>query len=519
MSVEQRHPGDEQLLRFADGELAPAEARDVQAHLDTCGRCRSELEAIGRAGAEFATYCRELLPAPPPAWGDIRLKLARVDAPRASGHRWLSFPAWRWAPVAAAAALAVVAVVYQFRNVPSVKADAMLKKAVSAAETQPKPRRLNIRTRIRKFEDLKPLFEAAHYSWEDPLSARSFQRWRAQLDEKRDEVTRTADDCYRVRTSTEEGELVDAALKLRISDLRPVESDLQFRNNEWVNVTEAPAEPDASARKERSAEPPPATPVPSVPQPVEPPVTPGEELRVFAALHRMGADLGEPVDVTRTDNRIVVTGMGLDQERRRQIQDALSNIPGVVLRFPAETEAPAEAAQDATTRPEPSRLETQLEKYLGGGTSFAQFSEQVLRLDEGLMTRAHALRRLAQRFPPAVESGLGAQDRLLLGDMRADHAEALERYTVELERALGPALRALGARPQARQASAPGAPWQSAGEELFQTAREFDRLLGMLLGGAGGDVSSQDLPGQLQARLMLLAARAKACLEAKDAAR
>jgi Putative zinc-finger len=518
--VEKLHPGDEQLLRYADGELAPGGEREVRSHVDSCHQCRLELEAIRRAGTDFAGYHRACFPAPPEPWDDIRVRLAQADAPGGRGRAWFPLSVWRWAPAALALALAAMVVVYQLRNTPSVRADEVLRKAVAAAEKQPKPRRVQVRTRIRKFEELKPLFHAAHYSWDDPLSARSFQQWRGQLARKRDDVTRTADSCYRVRTSADSGELAEAALKLRISDLRPVENVLQFRNQEWVHITELPEIAPEAART--SAGPVPVSPV--APAPAAPasetPVTPGEELRVFAALHQMGADLGEPVDVTRTDGEIVVTGMGLDSERRQQIQNALAAMPRVVLRFPGtEAEVPAADEQEAAARPEASRLETQLEEYLGGGVSFAQFSEQVLNLNEGLMARAHALRRLAQRFPPEIESGLGEQDRSMLRDMRADHAEVLRRQAAELERALAPALAALGARPHSPSAAALGGTWQSATEELFQAAREFDRLLGMLLGGAGGNVSSQDLPEQIQSRLAQLAARAVAYSETKEPVR
>jgi hypothetical protein len=65
------------------------------------------------------------------------------------------------------------------------------------------------------------MFRAANYDWDDPLSAKSFQAWRDRLPEKRDEVIEERD-AYRIRTSTDSGELLEATLTLRIPDLQPL---------------------------------------------------------------------------------------------------------------------------------------------------------------------------------------------------------------------------------------------------------------------------------------------------------
>lgn len=67
------HP-DDLLLPYALGELDPAEAREVEAHLDGCGRCRDEVAAL-RAGV-VATV-EELPPvAPPPsAWENVERRV------------------------------------------------------------------------------------------------------------------------------------------------------------------------------------------------------------------------------------------------------------------------------------------------------------------------------------------------------------------------------------------------------------------------------------------------------------
>src|SRR5437763_14999666 len=56
-----RHPTDEQLLRFADGELSAPEAGEVRGHLRACWQCRTELEEIERTIREGVRYRRNVL--------------------------------------------------------------------------------------------------------------------------------------------------------------------------------------------------------------------------------------------------------------------------------------------------------------------------------------------------------------------------------------------------------------------------------------------------------------------------
>jgi len=60
---------------------------------------------------------------------------------------------------------------------------------------------------------------------------------------------------------------------------------------------------------------------------------PAQELHVIAALHAIGADLGEAVQVTRRDGSLVVEATGLTTGRAQQVREAIAPIPGVNLRF------------------------------------------------------------------------------------------------------------------------------------------------------------------------------------------
>ena len=158
-----RHPTEEQLLRFADGELSTREAEEVRGHLRACWQCRTELEEIERTIGECVHYRKIVFdtcsPPAPAKWFDIYRHFAGIDesrrrrrwANRASESLGAALRNWRlWAP--AFVTLVLIAVVVQrFRQTPSVSAAELLHKAMAAAESRSgTPRRIQIRTRTHR---------------------------------------------------------------------------------------------------------------------------------------------------------------------------------------------------------------------------------------------------------------------------------------------------------------------------------------------------------------------------------
>jgi len=544
-----QHPTDDQLLRFADGELPDAQAGEIRIHLRACWQCRSDLEEIERTIGECVRYRKivlgDCLPPPPAPWFDIYGRLAGIDESWRRRHlarrileslgAALRNPS-RWVPATAIVVL-IAFVVEQFRQAPSVKAAELLHKAVAAADSRPPtPRRIQIRTRAQRLTrvvgsgslaktgagsdsmaGLESLFHAAHYSWEDPLSARSFAEWRDQLTDKRDEVT-SEGDRYRLRTTTSSGELVEATLELSSQDLRAVEETLQFRNRERVEISELPdaPAPNPEAPKEAAEAVPALLPSPSkTDQPAGLPrwtATPGEELQVMAALHRLGADLGDPIEVTGSGDHILVTGMGIAPERQQEIRDELKAMPRVTLLFPSPS---AEAfgrdgpgASSISVRPGGGPWQAELERQLGGRAAFEQFSDQVLQLTDAFMSRAYALRRLAERFPPDREGQMTPQERQLLASLCREHAQALLQDVIDVQGRLRPVL-TMGEPASATQEAAASGTWQDRAEQLAGAARHFETSLVSILGGAAGDNRSPELTAELAESLAHLRSQAE----------
>lgn len=522
MSNWQSHPEEAALVRLVDGELSAAEARDLDRHLADCPACRAEVEGLRATVADCIRYRREvlqtLLPAPPRPWADLGDAFARIDRSCETATerpRWWRAPVLRWGLAAAAAAILTVGVFQQLRETPSVQAATLLHKAEAAAAARPIARhRLMFRTKTFQFTRLagvagtlpqepaspalEALFQEAHWDWNDPLSARAFAAWRDPLPQKTDTVDRTGD-MLQIRTVTSGGPLAAASLTLRAGDLIPMRGRLEFRNQEWVemsDVADAPEQSEASSTAPRAAEPTahgtePAGTVPAVSETA----LLSSELHVLLKLHEIGADLGDPVPVTVAGGRVQVSGVGLAPERQRQIEAALAGIPNVSVQFsepalpPAGTEppatAPAPAPQESASA---GGIAARVERQLGGRPQFERFSSQMLDWTEAGMERAYALRRLAEQFPPAQEASLDPADRLYLRTMAREHAAALVSLSGKVTRSLDPVLTGMGGQPATASSSAET--WQAAAEDLLKTAQRVDRSLSILMGAAPADGSA-----------------------------
>jgi len=244
------------------------------------------------------------------------------------------------------------------------------------------------------------------------------------------------------------------------------------------------------------------------------PASVADELRAVAALHRLGADLGDPVEVARNGAYVVVGGTGVSPVLQRQIRDALVSEPNVLLRFsgspdvPPATPAPArETAPPAPVAPGvPSRLEAQL----GGRAQLEGFSAQLLDHDEAAMTRVYALRRLAEQFPAEAERQLSPEDQRVLKDLGGQHVTALAREAAAVAGLADPVLRSLGASPQVGRAGTDST-WQAAVQDLFVSARRVETLLPAWLGATALARPTEDLPQQLSAALAQFQANVQQC--------
>lgn len=483
------HPDDDLLIPWLDGELDQIESSRVSQHLSGCRECGEHLASLRAVHYEIV----RLAPQPPAPWADLRSRLHDLDAGQTVQRRRSSFhfPV-KWA--AMAAALVIGALVFRLSTSQTVSAAELLRDA-SAAELQSEPaKRIRVKTRRAVFtrpasgdidNDIARLFIEAGYNWNEPLSARSFSGWRNRLSKKDDRVRVLGDRdsrMYRIVTSTEEGSLAEASITLRADDLRAVDSSFRFRNNEIVDITEeAQAGGIKPVPEPRLADS--VRPSQSGHQPAaERDATPSDELRVLAALHAIGADLGEPIEVKREKSSITVSALIPDAERQAQIRTSLAGIPLVDLRFeqPEEVRGAPRAAGSASA-PKTNALVERLTTQMGGRDTVENFINHVLDLSEAALSRAHALRSLAERFPPPAENTLSETDKRTLGAIQDDHAKKLFSSVRQLTEVLKP----LAVKTPERAGAEPFPNWQSGSEQVLEAARNLDRNLTNALAGSG----------------------------------
>jgi anti-sigma factor RsiW len=540
-----QHPEDGLLLRFIDGELPGWKSRQVRRHLEACWQCRESVEELQGTVAECIRYRKQIqayIPAPPKAWPDLSREFARIDASFGSEPFWkrsLAFPMLRQAALGAAALALLCAVIYQFRMAPAVEASVLLKRAVAAETLRPAAlRAVRIHTASFEFKRtvgtravaqapmpvaVESLFAEARYNAEDPLSARSYRDWHDGLAGERDDPVSTVADpqspagsCYRIHTVAATGAVAGATLLLSTGDLRPVEGRLEFRDREWIEFTEIMEPPAGGGTNTAGLVEVPVRPVvPSRPAAVVPGASASisDQIGVLSELHQIGADLGDPVEVTLSDGKVMVGGVGVSPQVQRRIHEDLDSKPNVSVQFsePQTLSAGRDAGtQDAASSPA-GTVQTRLEDQLGGRAEFQRFSATVLKSNETVMSRAYALRNLAEKFPVEIESGLSANDRRVLRDMLRDHLSQLSKQAADVQSLLMPSLTVIGATVQARR-PAEGTGWQSSVEEVLRASQLVEVRLSALLGVTPGQNStSTQLPSEVLTALADLRVQVDRC--------
>lgn len=284
-------------------------------------------------------------------------------------------------------------------------------------------------------------------------------------------------------------------------------SDIHPRAQLIAPSPEIPPPPAPETTTPAKTAPPPSRAPRSEPPSVE--TSLADELRAVAALHELGADLGDPVEVAREGKRVVVRGTGVSPARQQEIRQALVSLPNIDVQFPnpapnavpAAPESVPESVNAPPAAPQspapPSPMQNRLEAQLGGHGQFETFSSQLLDRQEAAMARIYALHRLATEFPADAEGQLSAGNQQLLRDLARQHLEAMARELAAIRRITAPVLRPMLNGPAVDAAPHPddSPTWQAAAGNLFASGKQVDSLLAGVLGlAASDDAQRPELP-------------------------
>jgi hypothetical protein len=221
----------------------------------------------------------------------------------------------------------------------------------------------------------------------------------------------------------------------------------------------------------------------------ESPVSPEDMLRVFRALDEIGADVGEPLDVSEDPAHrfVVVRAGGLPAARRQELADALQPLPKVSLVFEPASAGRASSAQPSASEQVsasiPDGVRRQLEDKLGGAIGRQEVTDRVLEASASALARAYAVQVLAEKFHQETEARLTAGDRQLLRGLAQRHLSELDRLAARIRLELKPLLPTSNNLASATSDNEM-ANWQSGAAALVAAARANDTLLNRLLAGS-----------------------------------
>ena len=508
------HLSIDDLILFMDRELPQEAAASAQQHLLVCGDCAQQLRGLKNGSNAYAQYREQVLePAlQVPTTGWARLSQQRIKEKR---HRW----GLGWA-VACACGLVLAFAYLQMSKQPS--AQEVLTRAEAAPEQATgslmlttgtdrlfRPAVLESGHTEARLQHVRTLFVQANYSWEKPLSARSFANWRRSLPQREDFVTSIAEHggrkLYRVETHTRSGSLQSASLTLQASTYHPTKAAFRFQGEAPMELAEQAELPKNGLQEVQVVSP------VSI-KPVEIPATPEDELRVFAALDAMGAEAEEPIDVKMDaeHHTVLVTGMGILASRRKEIETAMAGLPHTQVRFSAGqrlTDDVASAhASDSDAADKSLSFRQNLQERYGGARQLQAATDKALDASNGLFARTHLLLLLAREFPPGVESALSASGGTTLLSLRQRDVGGMEYAVRQVKEELAPLITLETPDPIVKSAH-----WQSGAEDLFAAARKLDRVVSRLLAGRyttqEGTAMLAELPSDLGTVEMMIRAQ------------
>ncbi len=347
------HPSSADLLLWQSGELSPERTDAVRRHLAGCEECQqrvAELESLYEGLAAVDDHAAQ-----------YRVREVLEQRHRSFWRRLQLNP--RWTTATASVVIAALLLVIFTEYTPSARAEVLLTRAVKeeSAETS-RPHLLKIQSSglncnvvldraaaVISASDsngnfcgrLSTNLHAAGWTWNDLLSAQSFKQWRASLKEKKDAVRKLPDESE-VTTSTNEGPLHRATLRLRSTDYRSIQARFVFVSSTGeeepeIEVTESEKIPQEVAHN--APAPLPAAPR-SAPVPALPPANPLDitEAEVRMTLHRLDADKNVLLAVNREPNDIQVTGIASEKAQASSITSSLANLPHVQTQVATEGE-------------------------------------------------------------------------------------------------------------------------------------------------------------------------------------
>lgn len=535
-----RHLRRDELLCYLDGEMSWMRRMQCRRHLRSCWCCRTDLESLESTIHQIVIAQEAVLlphtPAPPNAWvsfdslisTELKINSSSTALPPQYGG-W-----WRHAVIAAGVLVVAGILVTRFFAIDSVSAREVIQHVESAEATRELlPTGHVIRQRIHITRSSR----THSYSEDSVVNA-----WRSESNavwtsDGKDSAVSSLQriyaayqipDCLPMEGKvlakwmqlaggggsarhTSDGIILDfgdaddstrPAIELHVTPNAWTVHEMQLTlHDETYRIAEddflvMPLDAAPVAIQARLSAPmePLAAPVRNMA--VETPVVLGSgqlksaELSVMISLHRIQADLGDPITINSTARGINVGLWQLPAERQAQVKSALEGIPSVTV----STVAPHGRTRVASTdeaialttevragiqSPAPIESDPRALKLMGGMSAEQSFATLALSKFDAVIAQIYSLNNLAERFDAQNEAALSDDARSELQVLVHDHAGQASAALSDLQNAMVPLTTLYGGMsndvdvtPQPVSDS-----WQLRSVHALQMARRTDSLL------------------------------------------
>jgi hypothetical protein len=399
------HLTDEAILELAGNRLSGPDLLAVEAHIAQCAQCSKRCNDLRFAHSVFARLADVGI-------DGVRSGGSSMQRPAAKRPRKTAFP-WAWVGGIVVSSLLLLAIFVMPGNIRQASASELLSDAMRSEVHLPPAAAFRIQiggeacargVHNDKLVSLansdrckKALRRLQSSSWghSNPLTAGSYAQWRSSLRRRHDRVTKRGAS-WEVTTTTDEGEVREARLEMRLDDYHPTRLTLDFDGEEEVNISETTEPAPAIALAKPVTPPPPKAHPVEVDDPID-----LLEVDAWSTLYRLGADTGWEGVVIRNGSQVEVELVADNDEQKRQFLTAFAPRPEIGIKVHSSTDAiDQENILPDRMRPngnEAGLAEGWLEERFPGTETRTKYSNETLRYSRQILGRTFFLDQLQQR--------------------------------------------------------------------------------------------------------------------------
>jgi hypothetical protein len=421
------HLTDEAILELAGKRLSGPDLLAVEEHIATCAQCSQRSKDLRFAHSVFARLAEVGL-------SEVAHGVPSMRKPTGQRPHPIAFP-WAWVSGIVVSSVFLIAVFVIPGNVRQANASELLKDAMQSEVHLPPAAAYRIQigeeSCARGAQSDKLVFtaksdrckramkhlQASKWGYSNPLTAKAYAEWRNSLHQRNDRVTK-GERSWEVATSTNEGEVREARLEMRVPDYHPTKLTLDFDDQEEVNISESiePVSPVEIATAVATI--PPKVHSLEVDDPVD-----LLEANAWSTLYKLGADSGWEGIVVRNGSQVEVEAIADNKEQKQKFLVAFAAYPEIDVKVHSSTDAAGqESVLPDRMRPdgdEAGLADGWLEQQFPDTDSRAKYSNQTLRYSRQILGRTFFLDQLQQREQALRRCSCAKElSRLVAGETR-----------------------------------------------------------------------------------------------------